>query len=144
MENRSYEPAPACDSYQSVSQPARTQKAKFVFPLLRLRPLEVPEVPTEPLPVLSCSALQQTKIQSVQVLRLPSARAPTAMKQAHILYPLYMGRASSKAQERAEYTYVPVVHRDKEIGINEALLGCAILILIAIFIMMILYYIATY
>jgi len=51
---------------------------------------------------------------------------------------------SSKVQEGAKYAYIPSEYRDKEIGAAEALLGCAILILIAIFVMMVLYYVASY
>jgi len=38
------------------------------------------------------------------------------------------------------YTQIPAERRDKEVGTTGALLGCAILILMAIFVMMVFYY----
>ncbi len=133
MKNRPLEPSPASNSRQVVTQSLPVQKARFVFPLVRLQPLEPP-----------CSALQCMDIQSVQTHRLPDARASNAMSQPSPVYLLRTRPMSSKVQEGAKYAYIPSEYRDKEIGAAEALLGCAILILIAIFVMMVLYYVASY
>lgn len=147
MKNRPLEPSPASNSRKVVSQPLSAQKARWVFPLVRLQPLEPLEAPTEPLPAPHTppySALQRVDIQSVQTHRLPDARAPSTLNQPPPVYLLHTKPTSTKLQERAKYAHIPSAYRGKEIGAAEALLGCAILIVIAIFVMVVLYYVASY
>ena len=147
MKNRPLKPFLASNNRQTVTQPLPAQKARWVFPLVRLQPLEPPEAPTEPLPApytLPCSALQRLDIQSIQTHRLPDARAPSTLNQPPPVYLLHTKPTSTKLQERAKYAHIPSAYRDKEIGAAEALLGCAILILIVIFVMVVLYYVASY
>ncbi len=143
MKNRPLERSLASNNRQTVMQSLPVQKARCVFPLVRLQPLEPPEVPTRPLSAPdtpSYSALQRVDIQSVQ---LPDARASSALSQPSV-YLLHTKPASTTLQERAKYAHIPSEYRDKEIGAAEALLGCVILILIVIFIMVVLYYVAAY
>ncbi|MDQ2886652.1 MAG: hypothetical protein M3Y39_11265 [Chloroflexota bacterium] len=146
MKNRPLEPSPTSKSRQVVSQPLPAQKARWVFPLVRLQPLEPPEAPNEslPAPITPPYSTLQVDIQSVQTRRLPDVRAPNTLNQPPPVYLLHTKPTSTKLQERAKYAHIPAVYRDKEIGAAEALLGCAILLLIAIFVMVVLYYVASY
>jgi hypothetical protein len=147
MQNRSLEPSPASSNRQTVTQSLPVQKVRCIFPFVRLQPLEPPEVPTEPLSAPDTppySALQRVDIQSVQTRRLPDARAPSVLSQPPPVYLLHTKPTSTTLQERAKYAHIPSEYRDKEIGAAEALLGCAILILIAVFVIVVLYYVASY
>ena len=147
MKNRPLVPSSAGNSRQVTSQVLPAHKTRFVFPLVRLQPLEPSEVPTGSLPAPHTppySALQRVDIQSVQTHRLSDARAPNISSQSPPVYLLHTKPTSTKLQGRARYAHIPSEYRDKEIGVAEALLGCAILILIALFVMVVLYYVASY
>ncbi|HEV2653558.1 MAG TPA: hypothetical protein VGT82_01300, partial [Ktedonobacteraceae bacterium] len=119
MRNRPLEPSPTSNSRQVVSQPLPAQKARWVFPLVRLQPLEPPAVPTEPLPAPNTPPYStlQVDIQSVQTRRLPDARASNTLNQPPPVYLLHAKPTSTKLQERAtKYAHIPSVYRDKEIG----------------------------
>jgi hypothetical protein len=147
MQNRPLEPSPASNNRQTVTQSLPVQKARCVFPFVRLRPLKPPEAPTGPLPAPDTppySALQCVAIQSVQTRRLPDARAPSVLSQPPPVYLLHTKPTSTTLQERVKYAHIPSAYKDKEIGAAEALLGCAILIVIAVFVIVVLYYVASY
>ncbi len=147
MKNRPLESSSASNSHQIVLQSPPVQKPRCIFPLVRLQPLEPSEASTRPLPAPdtpSYSALQHVDLQSMQTHRLPDARASNALHQPLPVYLLHPRPTSTKLQERARYAHIPSEYRDKEIGAVEALLGCAILILIALFVIVVLYYVASY
>ena len=64
------------------------------------------------------------------------------MKRAS-MYPLFPGSSSIKIRVRPQYTHIPSEGKEKEIRAPEALLGCSVLLLIAVLVIILLYYMTS-
>jgi hypothetical protein len=154
MENRQFAPdlSPVYGTSQLAPQAMNVRKRKHVLSPLRLQPLApeqekpIPQLPTTPPQPLQ-SSVPRPSSQFIHINNTqkqpPEPRLRTGMEQRPVVYPMSVHKASPKVSERAAYTYISAENKSKEIGVVDALLGCAMLLLLAVLVLVVLYYLAS-